>query len=72
MGRYSSGGSYNHSCGALRQWDTFMISWTVDYYYEGSRLRYPRRFTRITDGKGARRFCKHWDIPFPERKKTEN
>jgi len=29
-------------------------------------MRYPRRFQRDTDENGARRFCKKWDIEFPE------
>jgi hypothetical protein len=43
------------------------MSWTVDFYYADSRLRYPRRFERDTDEAGARRFCKRWNTPFPEK-----
>jgi hypothetical protein len=67
MGRYSSGGSYAHDCVYNRSYGGwYEISWQYDRYYSGSRLRFPQRRGRSTDEKGARRFCKRWDIPFPE------
>jgi hypothetical protein len=65
MGRYDSNGSYGHSC---KKWlyDLYEMSWTVDYYYPDSRLRYPRTFRRITGKFGAKKFCKKWDLIFPE------
>ncbi len=41
---------------------TYLISWTVDYYYSGSRLRFPRKFSRWTDERGAKRFMKRWGV----------
>ena len=61
MSRFNSSGAYNFCCRALSDGD-YRISWTVDYYYDGYRLRYPRRFSRITDNKGASRFCKNHNI----------
>jgi len=61
--------SYNHHC-HLTSWGYWRMSWTVDRYYSGSRLRFPRVATRDTaDEKAARRFCKKHNIPFPERPK---
>jgi len=70
MGRYGSGGSYDHSCTSWGH--DFLIAWTVDYYAKDrSRGRYPRRFEMWTGKVGARRFCKKWDIPLPENLSKE-
>jgi hypothetical protein len=42
--------------------DWWRLHWTVDFYYSGSRLRFPRGFTRDTDMAGARRFVKRWKL----------
>ena len=54
-------GSYSHKCTKISH-DTYQISWSVDFKPKGSRVRYPRRMSRITDTKGAQRFCKRWGI----------
>ncbi len=64
MSRYSSSGSHSHRCQDLGHGD-FRLSWMVDRYYSGSRLRHPRWCTRDTDATGARRFCKKWKIELP-------
>ena len=65
MSRYSNSGSTGHTCEYVPSWGGYYrLTWYVDYYY--SRMRYPRRFQRDTDENGARRFCKKWDIEFPE------
>jgi hypothetical protein len=64
MGRYTSTGSTDHHCQRLGY--GFRISWVVDRYYAGSRLRFPTRYSRDTDAAGAQRFCKKWGIKFPE------
>lgn len=46
----------------------YRISWVMDYYYADTRYRTPRVFHRITDEKGARRFCRKWGIQFHEGK----
>jgi hypothetical protein len=46
----------------------YRISWVIDFYYPNKMYRTPRGFERITDEKGARRFCKKWGIKFPEGK----
>jgi hypothetical protein len=43
--------------------DCYVISWTVDYYYGGTRGRFPRTFERETDLVGAVRFAKRHDLP---------
>jgi len=53
--------SYAHHCKQIAS-DTYQISWMVDYKHTGSRLRYPRRMTRITDEQGANVFCAKWKI----------
>jgi hypothetical protein len=65
MGRNNPTGSYDHRC-CRHGRDDYRISWVVDRYYEGSRLRWPMTMRRDTDEKGARRFCKKWGIKFPE------
>jgi len=69
MGRYSPGQSYEHritECGGY-----YTIGWTVDFYYRGSRLRFPRRFSRTTDEAGARRFAKKWGVAMPGPRVTK-
>lgn len=41
----------------------FEIIWYIDRKHPGSRLRFPTRFSRITDYKGAVRFCHKHGIP---------
>ena len=65
-GRYKPQSSYGHKCSYIG-WGAWQMSWTVDRYYEGSRLRFPTVYRRNTDEAGARRFCKRWDILFVER-----
>ena len=64
MSRYSTSHSYNHKCNKFGM-DWYRISWTWDRYYTGSRLRHPQSCSRDTDEKGARKFCKKWNIAFP-------
>ena len=66
MTRYHTQRSYNHDCEIDFDFGGYWLTWTVDYYYADSRLRYPRQFRRDTDEAGARRFCKRWGIEFPE------
>ena len=66
-GRHRQQRSYNHRCQYHSNWGGwYEISWTVDRYVSGSRLRFPTTYTRDTDEAGARRFCKKWGIPLPE------
>jgi len=66
MGRFSKSTSYGHRiriiCG-----DIYRLSWTVDRYYSGSRLRHPRISERDTDKAGADRFAKKWNINIPAK-----
>jgi hypothetical protein len=68
MGRYSSNPSTGHRVQEL-MFDCYRISWTVDRYYSGDRLRYPTRYSRDTDTTGMLRFCAKWDIETPEDKR---
>ena len=64
MGRFSGPNSFEFHC-HRRGWD-YYISWTVDYYYASSQLRWPRRFRRWTDEAGARRFCRKHGLAMPD------
>lgn len=61
MSRHGGGRSYGHRATELPD-GGYSISWVVDYYYAGSRLRYPRTYHRMTDAVGAAKFCARWDI----------
>lgn len=63
MSRYATSYSYGHAC--RYEWGVWTISWVVDFYYEGTRGRFPRRFRRETTEAGAKRFCKKHKIDFP-------
>lgn len=64
MGRFSSGGSSSHRVRVVSAaHGDFELSWTVDRYYHGSRLRFPKRCRRDTDRDGALRFIERWRIP---------
>lgn len=65
MSRYRSVGATHFYCEKLGS-DWYCLHWTVDRYYEGSRLRHPVGYTRDTDLVGARRFCKKHDLHFEE------
>lgn len=65
MSRFNSHSSYSHKCRKVGH-DHYRLSWVVDRYVRGSRLRFPTTYTRDTDEKGAGKFCKKWDIDFPE------
>lgn len=68
MSRYASSGSYGHQCRYIQGFGGFYrMSWVVDYYYPGVRLRWPRTFSRDTDEVGAKRFCKRWQIAMPAK-----
>lgn len=61
VSRYRSHGSTRHRIHYRGDGD-YLLSWVVDYYYEGTRGRFPRGFTRTTDRRGAERFAKRWKI----------
>lgn len=63
MSRYNSSSSYGQRIEKFSR-DDYRISWVVDFYYSGSRLRFPRRFSRDTDERGARRFARKWKLTF--------
>lgn len=70
MSRHSSSGSTDHSIRSMAgqpcfHADDFEISWVVDFYYEGTRGRFPRRFRRLTNRRGAERFAKKWKLAMP-------
>ena len=46
-------------------YDWYKIGWAVDYHYQTSRLRFPRRFERNTDERGAARFAKRHGLEVP-------
>lgn len=62
MSRFNSSGSTGHRIRKIGD-DWYRLGWTVDFYYPGDRLRYPRSFTRDTDLAGAKRFAKKWNVP---------
>lgn len=67
MSRFNSSGSNDHHIKQLEP-DWFRISWTVDRYSAGSRIRNPSGQSRDTDEAGAKRFAKKWDISMPKPK----
>jgi hypothetical protein len=62
MSRYTGAGSYGHRVRSTAYPDEFVIRWTYDRYYSGSRLRFPQCRERWTDRKGALRFAKKWGL----------
>lgn len=65
MSRFGSSGSTGHTISDLGHGD-YRLHWSVDRYYEGSRLRHPRACSRDTDFTGAVRFAKKhgcWRMP---------
>jgi len=64
MSSLASKGSYNHHAREIGP-DHWRLSWTVDFKHEGSRLRYPRVYTRDTDLAGAKRFARRWGLAEP-------
>ncbi len=65
MSRHRSQTSTGHRIKLLGSGD-YRISWTVDYYYPGVRIRFPRTCQRHTDRAGAERFAKRWNVKMPE------
>lgn len=65
MSRYSGQASYGHKVSFIGFGDCYRLHWTVDRYYEGSRLRFPTGYSRDTDKAGAERFCKKWGCKMP-------
>lgn len=63
MSRYRKQNSYNHRIKKVSH-DFYAISWVIDRYYTGSRLRFPTTYKRYTDEEGAKRFAKKWDVGF--------
>lgn len=59
-----AGGSYGHRILLIAP-DAYRICWTVDRRAEGSRIASPIRFVRLTDKRGAERFCKRWGLVMP-------
>lgn len=64
MSRHRSAGSYGHAVQRIGH-DFYRLHWTVDRYYTGSRLRFPRGCSRDTDLAGAKRFAKRWGCAEP-------
>lgn len=64
MGRYSTNRAYNQHIEFFGR-DCYRLSWTVDRYYRGSRLRFPTRYSRDTDFNGAERFAKKHGLALP-------
>lgn len=61
MGKITSNSGYDHRARKISE-QVWEISWAFDMKYSGSRLRYPRVMTRITDKAGAERFAKKWGL----------
>lgn len=68
MGRYSGNNAGGHNVRVIEHGFTYRLSWTVDRYYSGSRLRHPVTYTRDTDEAGALRFCKKHGCTMPAPK----
>lgn len=44
----------------------YVLSWSYEHKYSGSRILHHRNVTRDTDRKGAERFAKKWGCAMPE------
>ncbi len=62
-GRHKKSASYGHRVEPLG--GLWRISWVMDRYVAGSRLRFPTTYRRTTDLEGAMAFAKKWNVPFP-------
>lgn len=69
MSRFNSSGSKNHRITFMGK-DWYRLSWSVDRYTKGSRLRFPTGHSRDTDFAGAQRFAVKWGVRMPEPKQT--
>jgi hypothetical protein len=65
VSRHSSSSAYGFKTWQIGH-DHWRMSWTVDFHYASSRLRFPRGFTRDTDFAGAQRFAKRHGLRAPE------
>ncbi len=61
MSRHRPSAAYGHHVQDIGH-GNYIISWTYDRYYQGSRLRWPTTLKRVTDRAGAIRFAKRWRI----------
>jgi len=57
-------GSYGHKIVYERP-DEYVLIWTTDSKYMGSRLRFSRGWRRDTNRRGAERFAKKWSVAMP-------
>lgn len=64
MGRYSPSKATGHRIKRLFP-GCYEISWVVDRYVKGSRLRFPTEYRRETDLAGAKRFARKHEITPP-------
>jgi hypothetical protein len=65
VSRFGPGKAYGHGIKWNPSWGGYyVLFWTVDRYYAGSRLRYPKTYRRDADEKGAKRFAKRHKIEF--------
>jgi hypothetical protein len=61
MSRFRKQTPYGHGVEDLG-YGNYRLSWTMDRYVKGSRLRFPTAYTRDTDHQGAIRFAKRWGL----------
>ncbi len=64
MSRHRPQTSIEHTVKYLRD-GSYEIGWVVDRYYAGHRQRFPTRYSRVTDKRGAERFCRKHDCEMP-------
>jgi hypothetical protein len=61
-GSYRAGmSSYGHHVRKIAE-DHYRLSWKIDFKNSGSRLRFPRVYTRDTGKEGAMRFARRWKV----------
>ncbi len=65
MSRNRPSNSYDHRIRRIGSWGDFEISWCVDRYVSGSRMRFPTAYRRLTDEDGAVRFAFKWGVDMP-------
>lgn len=56
---------YDHKC--IVAADKFILTWTVDQFYPSGAFQHAHQIKRVTNERGAKRFCKKWGLTMEMR-----